>query len=184
MGNSQVVVMTKEELMKFAKEAGEEAARNILKDQEKRRIKRHDRRLRNTALLLKNYKNFVAHCNNAVFTSKQLKIYNAIDILDECDDLEDDEVYVKSIMKTKERTTIILNHINKILGYYKYTAKKEPEKERIYKVIKGIYVDKKTYQGLSEELNCSTKTIERDRKEGVSDLSILIFGIDGVRLET
>lgn len=143
---------------------------------------RHDRRLRNTELLLRNYKNFIVHYKNAIYSSKQLKDQNAIDILDECEDM-DEELYIKSIQKSKERTNIIVNHIKAIIGYYKYKQSKEPNGLRKFQVIFGLYFEFKTYQTLSDELFCSTKTIERDRKEAIEELSVLIFGVDGLKLE-
>ncbi|EPR07664.1 hypothetical protein L323_19800 [Ruminiclostridium papyrosolvens C7] len=159
-----------------------EALDRISKEKEEKRKSRFDRRLRNTDLLLKNYNKFVAHCNTALYTSKQLKQANAIDILDEVED-DEDEVYVRSIMRTRERTFLIVNHIKRILGYYKYITKSEPEKERKYRVLVGLYIDKKTYSQMAEELYCSTKTIERDRKEAIEELSVLIFGVDGLKLD-
>ena len=159
-----------------------EALDRISKEKEEKRKSRFDRRLRNTDLLLKNYNKFVAHCNTALYTSKQLKQANAIDILDEVED-DEDEVYVRSIMRTRERTFLIVNHIKRILGYYKHITKSEPEKERKYKVLVGLYIDKKTYSQMAEELYCSTKTIERDRKEAIEELSVLIFGVDGLKLD-
>lgn len=159
-----------------------EALDRIGREKEEKRKSRHDRRLRNTDLLLKNYNKFVAHCNAAIYTSKQLKLANAVDLLDEVDE-QDDEVYVQSIMRTKERTFIIVNHIKRIVSYYKFITRSEPEKERKFNVLIGLYIDKKTYSQLGEELFCSTKTIERDRKEAIEELSVLIFGVDGLKLE-
>ncbi len=161
-----------------------EALDRIQKDKEERRKSRHDRRLRNTDLLLKNYNKFVAHCNTAVYTSQQLKQSNAMDILDEMGkDEDEEEIYIQSIMRTKERTFIIVNHIKRILSYYKFIMRSEPDKLRKYNVMVGLYLEKKTYNQLAEELYCSTKTIERDRKEAIGDISVLIFGVDGLRLE-
>ncbi len=154
----------------------------IQKEKEEKKRNRYDRRLRNTDLLMKNYKNFVVHCRNAVYTSRQIKQANAVDILDECEDM-DDEVYIQSILKTKERTAIIVNHIKTILAFYKFRTSSEIEGKRRYNVITGYYIDGKTYQRLADEYNCSSKTIERDKKEAIEELSVLIFGIDGLKLE-
>lgn len=159
-----------------------EALDRLGREKEERRKGRYDRRLRNTDLLLKNYKTFIAHCNAAIYTSKQLAANNAIDILDEIED-SDEEVYVQSIMRTKERTAIIVKHIKKVLDYYRYISRRELELERRCNVVFGIYIDRKTYRQLAEEFYCSTKTIERDRKEAIEELSVLIFGVDGLKLE-
>jgi hypothetical protein len=172
-----------EKIIEIGVQAGvREALDRLGREKEERRKGRYDRRLRNTDLLLKNYKTFIAHCKTAVYTSKQLVGNNAVDILDEIED-SDDEVYIQSIMRTKERTAIIVKHIKRVLEYYRYISKKDSELERRCNVVFGIYIDRKTYRQLAEELYCSTKTIERDRKESIEELSVLIFGVDGLKLE-
>ncbi len=172
-----------EKIIEIGVQAGvREAMDRLGREKEERRKGRHDRRLRNTDLLLKNYKTFIAHCKTAIYTSKQLAENNAIDILDEIED-SDDEVYIQSIMRTKERTAIIVKHIKRILEYYRYLSRKDSELERKCNVVFGIYIEKKTYRQMAEELYCSTKTIDRDRREAIEELSVLIFGVDGLKLD-
>ncbi|QIB26086.1 sigma factor-like helix-turn-helix DNA-binding protein [Caloranaerobacter azorensis] len=166
-------------------EAGlKKALEEIEKEKIKKKKQRYDRRLRNTDLLLKNYNNFVAHCENAIYTRKQLLENNAIDILDECEDL-DYETYVKAIMRTKERTAIIVNHIKNVLEFYKFQAEKsrEPERIRRVKVIKAIYFDKKKYEEIAEEMSLSVRTVKRDKKTAIAEISTLVFGIDGLKFD-
>ena len=47
-----------------------------------------------------------------------------------------------------------------------------------------LYINEEpmSYEEISEELNCSTKTINNTKKAAIKELSVLIFGIDGVKL--
>ena len=66
---------------------GINAGINYIKQQEELKIgKRKDRRLRNTKLLLRNYRMLSAHCTSAIYDAKQVVDENAIDILDLMED--------------------------------------------------------------------------------------------------
>ena len=47
-----------------------------------------------------------------------------------------------------------------------------------------LYINEETmtYEEISEELDCSTKTINNTKKAAIRELSVLLFGIDGVKL--
>ena len=79
-------------------EAGIKAAMDYLTEERKQLKKgRYDRRLRNTRLLLKNYRSFRNYAKNAVYKASQLK-ENAVDILDGLDEYSfDDSLYIESI---------------------------------------------------------------------------------------
>lgn len=164
-----------------------EALDRIQKDKDDRFKYRHDRRLRNTKLLLRNYNKFRLHCKNAVYTSEQLREINVIDVLDDLNNIDDESLYINSIKKTHDRTFIIVKHINRMIKLYEYSAKMDHDATTIrrYTVIKKFYMSNKkiTYTEIAEELQVSEKTISRDIQQGIEDLSSLIFGIDGIKLE-
>jgi hypothetical protein len=177
------------EILKLAIDKGieagvNEALRRIEGDKDDRLKNRHDIRLRNTHILLKNYNNFVNSCKYAVYSKNELAKYKSIDVLDECEGLLNEDVYVNSILQSKQRTIIMVNHVKRMIAFYKYCAEqsKEEDKIRKYKVVNGIYIIGKTYDQMADELFCSTKTVDRDRKEALEELSTLIFGIDGIKL--
>lgn len=161
-----------------------------IKEQEYHKTtKRYDRRLRNTRLLLKHYRTLNVHnkiANNAV---RQVNEENAIDILDEIDSINDEEQYVQAICRTKIRTLIIIEHMNKAISYYQSICKNEGKnKERRYNIIEYMYMDSPgssntpTYEEVAEHFNINVKTVSRDIKSAIGDLSVLFFGIDGIRL--
>lgn len=151
---------------------------------------RYDKRLKNTTLLLKNYKKFQEHCENAVYEiAESIKTSESEDeeilsIFDKIYDVNEDRVIIESILRSKARTMIILKHITKCIEFYKYSAITSTDKElqRRCRVIEMLYLDKeiKNYDEIAEIEYISTKTVNRDRKKAVSELAPLIFGVDGI----
>lgn len=153
---------------------------------------KYDKRLRNTKLLLKNYREFCEHCEKAVYSTenavkKEIKEgNNTVELFEELYNLQDDALIVTSILKSKERTKIILEHIKLCLEFYEHKAAKTKnlEMQRRYDVIKRLYINEETesYEEISEILHISTKTVDRDRRKATQELSVLLFGIDGLDL--
>lgn len=82
-------------------------------EKEKEKKRKHDRRLRNVKLLLKNYRAFATHVADI-----KLEI-NELNKKLELDELDTDEFAIKSIMKSKELTLAMIKYINKTLEVYK-----------------------------------------------------------------
>ncbi len=177
-----------EKVIEIGVQAGvREALDRISREKEERRKGRYDRRLRNTKLLLKNYRNFQVHCSDSISSLGRYRT-NAIDILDELDyGDQDSEFYIESIKASNERTAIIIAHIENMIRIFRYICERscKPEEVRRYKVIAGLYVDEeeKSAAQLAGELICDPRTVYRDRDEAVKVLSALIFGIDGLKME-
>lgn len=153
---------------------------------------RYDKRLRNTRLLLKNYRSFVEHCDNAKYLvenpiKKEIEKDNLkVQLFDDFYNLQDDAYIVASILKSKEKTRIILDHINLCLDFFQAKAIKTNNQEMIrrYNVISDLYINETpmTYGEIAEIEHISQKTVNRDRKKAIEELSVLIFGIDGLDL--
>ena len=169
-------------------EIGIRAAMDYLtEEKEKARKSRYDRRLRNTRLLLKNYRSFKRHAQGAIFNAKQAK-ENAIDILDGLDDgMLNDNLYVEGIKKSQQRTIIILNHVEEMLRYYRIACEQSGKEEemRRYRVIMAMYIDddKMTAQDIAEKENIEGRTVYKDITNAIKPLSALIFGIDSIKIE-
>lgn len=144
----------------------------------------YDKRLYNTKLLLRNYRKLKQHYDSAVSS---------------IDEIEHDEVtneiiegfgtnsptYIKSILRTKGRTIVIVKHIDRLIGHYKITSMTSGGEElRRFNVIDGLYLsdDKVSMEILAEINNCSLSTVKRDHSKAIEELSVLLFGIDGVIL--
>lgn len=143
-----------------------------------------DNRLHNTRLLLRNYGRFKQHINNAVHSSD--KISGIENEFIELEMMDRQETYINSILRTKERTQIIIEHIDRLLETYRQEAedKADKEQEMRYKVIRGIYlVDyRQSVQQMAIKLNVSDRTVYRYRNEAIEELSVLFFGVDAIRI--
>lgn len=181
-------ILNAQQIIKLAGEAGARAALETLeKERKKAQKNRHDRRLRNTKLLLRNYRMLSAHCTSAIYDARQVFEENAIDILDLMEDyLYDEEFYVESIKRSAKRTYIIMAHINEMLKLFEifcYNSGK-PEDERRFRVIHYMYIsqDKQlSPKEIAKEEGIDDRTVYKDIDAACEKLSALIFGIDGLK---
>lgn len=175
------VALTKEEIANMNREAaliGAQAANQVHLAEER---ERKDRRLHNTDLLLKNYRMFKEHCKNAVY-EKQAE--STEDVLADLMSMKGDKVIVESILRTSQRTAIIVEHIDKMLDVYRLYCRKGTDREkRQYQVIQELYIkgSVKNAAELSKKMGVSRVTICDDLKIAKNRLSALFFGIDGIQ---
>lgn len=173
-------------IIRIAAEAGAKAGIEAYNRQLHRaQVERVDRRLRNTKLLLRNYRMFKEHCENAVYKTEVADEEDFFDVMDTMDSYGSSTLYVESIKKSVARTATIVKHIDVMLQLYDiYCAQsKNPEEERRNKVIHGLYIDEdhKTIKELSESLYVTDRTIYRDIDIACERIAALIFGIDGMK---
>lgn len=154
-----------------------------------RKEKRQKQVFHNTKCLLKNYGKFVEHYKQTEFVAEALVDGELLDVIYDKLDNEDSnvagDVYIKSLFRTKERTAIILNHISKSLSYLEDMAKSDhnSKKQRIANVLKMMYIEGMTAEDIASKLNVDRATVFRDLNAGVDELSPLLFGIDGLKME-
>lgn len=171
MGKSKV------NINEISKTAAREALREF-KEEERQRVKRT--RYHNTELLLKNYLSLLDHYEN----SKD----RASDIMDLDDDM--DEVIVKAIKRSRIRTAIMITQVESCLKILKLRMSAKGQQEK-YEVIHRLYLDKarrympfgELIMVVAEELHCGKDSIYRWKKEMITELSILLFGVDGIKLD-
>lgn len=163
---------------------GLEAAKNEEKLKEKMT---YDIKLKNTRLLLKNYRKFVSFCKQATVSEKELETATVEEILDKLYCSAYDEVtIVQSILASKKRTEIILTHIKRIIKFYLYEAdqSKNEEKKRKAHILNDLYVVgeyKPKINMMSEKYHISERQIRRDANSAIEEIAVLMFGIDGIR---
>lgn len=151
-------------------------------NQEVVKTRKYEKKLHNTRLLLKNFRKFKKHSDQADFTAVSLIDDELLEMLDI--DFEDkhDELYIKSILRTKERTAKMLNYIQKVLEFnVTYTIGNKTEHNRAL-TLKLIYVDGMTQSQVADKLGVDERSIRRYIEDGVSDVAPLMFGIDGIKL--
>ncbi len=168
----------------LAKEAALEAIKTF-KQQEKDQVKK--RRLHNTGLLLENYLDFLDYYNSIK--------YKAEDIQDSLDPVEFDVVYIDdifidSIKRSKVRTMIIIKQIETAVEKIQeeMTVCNEVEK---YNAVNYLYFKKELkdlkfnsrVSKVAELLNCSESSVRRWNNEVLKKLSVMLFGVDGMRID-
>lgn len=172
------------ETIRIAAEAGAKAA---ITQWEKERAKaadeRVDRRLYNTRLLLKNYRLFKKHAENAVYEAEQLdeSVYDILDMMER----NTGNGFVDSIKNSVARTATLVRHIEVMLGLYRVYCEQSgrPEDLRRWRAVKAKYIDEyeKTNADIAEGEYVSDRTIDRDIATAHEELAALFFGVDGVR---
>ena len=147
----------------------------------------YDTRIKNTRLLLKNYRSFVKACKQATFTEKELETATVEEVLDKLFCQSYDEVtVVQSILASKKRTEIILTHIKRIINFYLFEAdqSKNDEKWRKAHILNDLYVTgkyKPKLNAMSEKYHISERQVRRDANSAIEEIAVLMFGIDGIR---
>ncbi|CVK18475.1 hypothetical protein [Sporomusa sphaeroides] len=181
---------TEKMIVEIISETAAKAALNHSEQQKRRQFKsRHDKRLRNTKLLLKKYELLKDHCENAIYEKEQ-RVENeygyVIDILDSLDDT-DATTYIHSIKQSVARTKLILAHIDQMVMHYGIYCERtgKPEDMRRYRILKAVYFPQDDNAKPSREAICKQEDIEertffRDMEANYNRLSALIFGIDGL----
>ena len=171
------------EIIKLAVEAGTQAGIMAWRQEHNNLRKgRHDRRLRNTKLLLKNYRMFNEHCTRAVYEASQID-EKPIDIIDLMwDPYDSSKISVDSIKKSAARTRIIMEHINEMLLIYKAMCDKseKAEDKRRCRVLHAMYIADtlSTTEKIAIFESIDTRTVYKDIDIACEKMSALIFGID------
>lgn len=183
----EVYRLKREELNELARAAGkaggEAGVRAYKEEQKKVQRERTDKRLRNTKLLLRNYRALKDNSENSVFGRTQIG-ESAADILESMMNMYDNDVIVDSIKRSASRTAIIVMHIETMLSLYEAYCEKSKDavEKRRYKIIFNYYFTeiKSPPRELAKKYNTTENTVYRDINSGIEKLSALIFGIDGL----
>lgn len=187
----RLVVLTDEELKGIYEKAAAIGAREAMKKFEQERKKefgqRTDRRLRNTKLLLRNYRMLKEHAENSVFSRAQMN-ESAFDILETMMSSYDNDMVIDSIKKSAERTAIMVSHVETMIGLYSAFCDKSPNREierRRYDVVWDMYMAEDTMSAkeIAEKQNMSKENVYADLRVAVERLTALIFGVDGLKVQ-
>ena len=146
---------------------------------------KYDKRYHNTKLLLRNYHEFKQHC---------IECSNSMEEIDDTLEAweltlvkeEHNEDYIKSAKRTKARTQIIVDLIDKFLEAHKHEAMNRHDANKLKRanIIDKMYISSNlTMEKLAEEMGCDIATISRQHKTAINELSVLFFGIEGLKLE-
>ncbi|MED3648523.1 hypothetical protein P4475_17235 [Halalkalibacterium halodurans] len=162
-----------------------EVAKAAIKEYEQQKQvehkRRHDNRLRNIKLLLKNYRKFKKHYEEA--KEDIPKLTEAL----EFDELSESDFKIQSILANRKRTAAMVVYIDRMLEVYKDDCERAtiPEERRRYQIIYDLYLtdEKKSAEEVAKCHFLNRRTVFRDVDKACKDLSALMFGVDGVQFE-
>lgn len=177
----------KTKMEEIASLAAKEAIKELRAEERKAKKKRA---FQNTNLLLEHYCDLKVFCDNAVYqvdllteNGEENMIYKIIE------EVNGEEVSVRSIRRSREITLIMLSHVDTALDLLKVKCEKADTLDK-YTVIDMLHLD----PGLQNiewaerlgtvclELDRSESTVRRWRSEMVNQLGIYLFGLDGLKL--
>lgn len=177
-----------DDMLKMAKVAAEVGARSAIEklkaEQERARTERRDKRLRNTKLLLQNYRCFKDCIENSIFDINQLEKENALEILDLMWE-GSGSLQVDSIKESVTRTAVIVEHVNAMLNIYSIYCErsKRVEDKRRYRIVRDLYFSEvpDTIEGLAKREGVDKRTIYKDIDAAIEKISALLFGVDSLQ---
>lgn len=152
--------------------ATEKVFKMIKEHQEQEKANLLDKRLRNTRLLLRNYRNLKEH------TALIHLDIGELNQLLQLDPINLNTLEVESIKKSKKRTLIMVAFIEKMLEIYKEINPKRHD------LLYSLYIsDKKnTVQTLACTHNVSTRAIYKDLDLAFKEIGSLLWGVDSINL--
>lgn len=139
-----------------------------------------DKRLRNTKLLLQNYRTFKSYAEKIEGdTVEELEEVDVMELLIVGEDL------VKSIKQSTQRTLVMVRHINQALSTleYIYSLEKHPGTRRQFDILIARYVKGLKIDDIAEENEIDNRSVYRAIDAAVERLTILLFGVYGIRIE-
>lgn len=171
---------------KAVKKGTLEAINTFEKRKEEIKEETADRRLRNTKLLLRNYRMMKLHAKNAVFSRQELK-ENVTDIIEDMMQGRDDDVVIESIQRSAARTVIMIDHIDTMIDLYRTYCMQSSQADiemRRYQVLYDMYIAEPglSVQEIAEKQNMSKENAYSDLKVATERLTALFFGVDGLRM--
>lgn len=158
-------------------------ALKLQKKEEYERIRKN--RFQNTERLLKNYLSLIEHfeLSQDKASEEDLEAFNF-------EDMDTDDIIIRSIRRSRMRTLVMVLHIEACLGRLRTKMVDKGQLEK-YVVLEKMYMDPvknllsltERKMVIAEEIHCGETSVWKWRNEMISELSILLFGVDGLRLE-
>lgn len=131
----------------------------------------------NTRLLMKHYNELKDHVTNAIDSSDEVEL-DWIDI----ESMDKDKLYIQSIKKSKIKTLIMIAHIDASLSMLKQKQIEQGSIER-FEALKMFYIEGASYEDIQEKFQCGKNTPGRWINQMINELSVYLFGVDGLKLD-
>lgn len=170
--------MTAEELVRLATQTGIDAYR---KERDGDRKAAMDSRLKNTKLLLENYRNIKASVSDSVTYAEDSE--TAMEVLQELM-VGKGTFFSDSIRLSAAKSAILLDHIDSMLKVYRERcmASSNPGVQRRWQIIEALYVEgeENSMDDIAEKLYVGTRQLYEDKKRAITEISILFFGVSAL----
>ena len=173
--------MTEQELIRqittiAAKTAIEEYRKEISRN-EKETI---DTLRHNTMKLFKHYNKLKTYVENSISDSSQAKDLWLDKLLGEMFD-GDSKVMVKSIIRSKEQTELMMRHIDNMIDIYDERCK--CRRVNYCDCVRRYYINGEQLKDIGNSLNPNVdeRTVQRYIKRGLEEMSILLWGLTGIK---
>lgn len=147
--------------------------RKLTQEKTKEKKSVRDRRLRNTKLLLKNYRILKEHCSEI-----DVEIEAYADSIFDPDDIE-----LKSIMASKAKTRKIILYIDEmLLAYERYCTRAGDAAKRRYEAINYFYINstRPSFEILAFNQGIVERTARRDLDAARKEFSVFLFGMNTI----
>lgn len=163
------------------------ASATAISEYEKVKAQNHqeqtDIRLRNTKLLMKNYRKFADYNSHAIYETAQICQACDNDALFSLAGISPtDKFHVESIRNGVATTRIIVEHIDTMLDVYKSRCEKSPkaEKQRRWRVLQAMYLSSEELSPaeIADDEHISLSQFYEDINNACEDLTPLLFGLD------
>ncbi|NSN57342.1 hypothetical protein HRD96_05150 [Enterococcus faecalis] len=148
-----------------------------IQEKKKKETKREKRdwKLRNTNLLLKNYRMLKKHCDSIVPTIQDYEISV----------FDSEALNLDTLMKYKARTKEMLDYFDLMFSSYNnYCRSNGDAAERRFDIIKSVYIEDGNFRKSKSEMASyyaiDFRTVDRDIKKATDELSIFLYGIDSL----
>lgn len=169
---------TEGEVEQIVRIAAETAAQTALTEFNRRNedmlAKKNERAYKNTTTLLEGYTAMKAHCKSAIARAEETltpsdlqtvlyEVFNRRGLLQ-----------IETILASKRRTELIIEHIDKMLEVYRMTCINN--NKHYCECVIDRYINDLTIAEIAEKHNTVERNVYRWLDKGIDDLSIYLFG--------
>lgn len=165
--NQEQINISEEKLNEIIERAVKKGVEECISEQERKQKKKKSR-YHDTYALMKCYRDAVFHIENAVSEASQMAAEYAN---------EKEEVYLRSVRRTRFRTMIIKSHIDRAVDEIKQRRESSGRGEE-YWAFEMYFMEGIGYEQIAEELETGESTPRRWIKGILKELSVLLWGLD------
>lgn len=159
--------LSEEKLNEIIERAVRKGVDEYISEQERKQKKKKSR-YHDTYALMKCYRDAVFHIENAVSEGSQVAAEYAN---------EKEEIYLRSVRRTRFRTMIIKSHIDRAIDEMKRRRTAQGREEE-YRAFEMYFMEGVGYEQIAEELETGESTPRRWIKGILKELSVLLWGLD------